>query len=200
MVLVAGPGRTGKTKVLEIAIQILIATGLPVLSCAPDNNTADDLTIRVDILSKFNSLTEQAVIIRVHCVTTEKDAIDAGGNTLKGKIAVDGEGPKVEPEAELLGVALMVHEAFHATQKPPHGVADRSYKLSTLSLATWMLGIAGIIDKETPHPEADSNRHKRRRQLGRNNPRFLKEWKSRRFTEFFHRQVDRSDFDDEEKK
>lgn len=47
----------------------------------------------------------------------EKYVINAVSNTFKGKIGVDRENFKIEPEAKLLGVALIVYKISHATQQ-----------------------------------------------------------------------------------
>lgn len=85
MVLVARLVGIGKTKIIKIAIQLLIVMGLPVFLCTSNNNITDNLTIQVDTLSKFNSFTEQAITICMHFVIMEKCAIDVISNIFKNK-------------------------------------------------------------------------------------------------------------------
>lgn len=136
MVLVARLVGIGKTKIIKIAIQLLIVMGLPVFLCTSNNNITDNLTIQVDTLSKFNSFTEQAITICMYFVIMEKCAIDVISNIFKNKSWVDRESFKFELKAKLLHIVLMVYKAFYATQQQPYSIVNQRYKLSKLSLAT----------------------------------------------------------------
>lgn len=58
-----------------------------------------------------------------------------------------------------LNVALMVNLAYKDSQTRKYpGVRDRRYNLHSMSLAMWMLRIAGIID-DPPYYLADKGRH-----------------------------------------
>ncbi|MCJ1264013.1 hypothetical protein MMC22_003884 [Lobaria immixta] len=104
--------------------------------CQPQSSAAaDDLAPRVQSSTKCNPLTKDAIIIRMHSVTTKKEAV---------AVTARRAGTSSEPvnaenrvgEVELLDIALMIYYAFSMAQEHPHGLKDRRSKLPELSIAT----------------------------------------------------------------
>lgn len=95
---------------LEVAIQPIVSTdGLSVLLNIIDNHAADALTRRAEQATKKSKLTANAVVIRMHSVAMEKEAIDVRAS--RSPRPNDKDSPVGEPE--LLGIALMLYEACH---------------------------------------------------------------------------------------
>lgn len=143
--------------------------------CRPQSSAAaDDLALRVQSSTKYNPLTKDTIIIRMHSVTTKKEAVAVTAR----RAGISSEPVDAEirvGEAELLDIALMIYYAFSMAQEHPHGLKDRRSKLPELSIATWMLRVAGIIDNESPHPKANPTPYKR-------------------FADFFRRQAEGESF------
>lgn len=84
----------------------------------------------------------------------------------------------VQEEAyKLLGITLLLDEAYHKAWSCLHGIKYQRYQMHESSLATWMLTMAGIINY---HPKANAQRFAR-------------------FADFFRRQCDGESFDKEER-
>lgn len=179
VVLITGSAGIGKTKVLKFAVQPLIAAHLPILVCTPDNNIANNLVLQILFSTEYHFFIKNAIIIYMYSVITKKEAVgvtacQAGtfSNLINTKSCIG--------EAELLSIALMIYQAFHTTQECPHGLRDRRWKLYKISIAIWILRVAGIIDNKSPHSKANPILHKK-------------------FADFFRREVDGKLFNSRER-
>ena len=120
--------------------------------CTPDNAAADELADRIYTTALMDPRTANAIVIRLHSIKTEAEVIELRTRQENPDDQEDededGDG---EEELPLMGIAPMIFGAFMETQHHPHGVRDRRYVQQAVSLATWMLRIAGIIT-DPPHP------------------------------------------------
>ena len=197
MGLVIGPAATGKTRFIISAILPFLlstTTGLDIPAsdhipmseirdhqlqyCTPDNFTADDVAEKIYDLAMRDFKTHNAIVIRVHSISTEKAIIDVGEEADEpdeDNLPPESDGsssgtyfscessqiPNFMPEHDLvavsdLSIAHMVYDAYSNTQERPYGVRDKRYKHHFMSLSTWMLTIAGITGS---HPREDPEWH-----------------------------------------
>ena len=131
-----------------------------VLICAPANATVDALAERLYTKALADPMTKHAIVIRMHPMDVESDyvAYRARPPRPDRPNAVD---PVVQAQALAeLRIAKLVHDIYQAHQHHPHGVRDRRFLKPELSLAHWMLVIAGVIVTDPPHPKCAADKHK----------------------------------------
>jgi hypothetical protein len=156
--LITGPAGTGKSTLITTIIQPFLSGGnSQVLLCTPDNATADNLAERVYRCARNHPQTENAIMIRVHSISTEKDVIDIECGKAAGDKTTDVDDTE-KIDLPQLSVASMISAAFKESQRRPHGTRDSRYIKHFMGLATWMLRVAGIIDRPL-HPKADPQKH-----------------------------------------
>ena len=157
--LVTGPPGTGKTMVVSTTVICLL--GGPkegydkkrVLVVAPSNGPVDDAAQRIYDHTQSYKETKDKIIIRCHSLDTEKAYVLASTKNTDGCDSyvdpIDEEGLTTMDQ---LSVAYSFYKAYeHATERPL-GISDRRFKCDKLSLATWILRKAGLVDN---HPCAD---------------------------------------------
>lgn len=169
--IITGPAGTGKTQFILDILQPFLSnrnTNHPqVLVCTPNNAAADDLARRLHSQSQDNGETKNAVIIRMHSVSTEKEVLDAAAVStfVPDSTTCDIPVHHVEETTDmpLLNITSMIYHAFNEPYKRTHGVKDKRYILHRMSLATWMMRVAGLLAADDPM--ADIKRHGRFRYL-----------------------------------
>jgi hypothetical protein len=131
------------------------------LICTPNIAAADDLTRRLYSQSQENEKNKNAVIIRMHSVSTEKEVLNAAAvsTSITEITTCDVSVHHVEKKTELplLNIASMIFNAYVEPYKRTHGVKDMRYTLHKMSLATWMMRIVELLTADDP--VADIKRH-----------------------------------------
>jgi hypothetical protein len=217
--LITGPAATGKSSFILDVLQPFLHVSSSVvgrrsqninhprvLICTPDNAAADDLALRLYDLSQHRNSSKDAIIIRMHSISTEKGVLDAATlsssdsdqsatnaddttnatitdpeikisednqalhrsndnhepvqskNKTDSDESKDDHDPVDHAEIPQLKIAPIIYHAFHEPNKRRHGVTDKRYVLHNLSLATWMLRVAGLMG-DPDDTIADTVRH-----------------------------------------
>jgi hypothetical protein len=163
--IITGPAATGKTQFILDILQPFLSnrnTNHPqVLVCTPNNAAADDLARRLHSQSQDNEETKNAVIIRMHSISIEKEVLDAAAVStfVPDSTTCDVPVHHVEQTTDmpLLNITSMIYHAFVEPYKRTQGVKDKRYILHKTSLATWMMRVAGLLAADDPM--ADIKRH-----------------------------------------
>ena len=162
--LVTGPPGTGKTAVVVTTVICLIS-GVKegcdkkrVLVVAPSNGPVDEAAQRIYDKAQLYEETKHKIIVRCHSLETEKEYALASTKSTDGRDTgyvnpIDMDAAK---EMDQLSLAYSFYKAYeHATERP-FGISDRRFKCNNLSLGTWILRKAGLIDD---HPCADPEKY-----------------------------------------
>lgn len=149
--LVQGPPGTGKTHWCTQMVQPFLYKNEKhqVLIVTPTNNTADELVEKIQEVADQLELTKDAIIIRFHTLTSEKDVVwkNAKGDRDPGPKIIDMEEGAFEI-LQQLDAAKYVYDMYQESAYRPSLVDDKRMHLIDHSLGGWILKITGIH----PHP------------------------------------------------
>ena len=169
MGIITGPAATGKTEFIVTVLQPFlycttsgtnpsISTAPQVLICTPDNAATDELASHIFNRPQGNEDSRQAVIIRMHSLSTETSVIDNEAHISRPGLLEPATNPDVST-ADLV-VASMVYRAYHESKARTYrGINDRRYILHSTSLAMWMLRISGVL-ADPLHTLANPKQHR----------------------------------------
>lgn len=156
--IIAGPAATGKAQFILDILQPFLSnrnTNHPqVLVCISNNAAADDFARRLHSQSHDNEETKNAVIIRMHSMSTEKEVLDAAAVStfVPESTTCDVPVHHVEKtnDTPLWNITSMTYLAFNEPYKRTHGVKDKRYILHKMSLATRTMRVAGLLAADDP--------------------------------------------------
>jgi hypothetical protein len=110
----------------------MIVDSSSVLLCTLDNATIDDIVVRLYRQVARNSLTKDAIIIRMHSATTEKNVLDviARDEDHENQITIDHE----MIDFSELSVAFLISAIFKDSQRRSFDIKNRRYIHHSMSL------------------------------------------------------------------
>jgi hypothetical protein len=110
----------------------MIVDSSSVLFCILDNTTIDDIVARLYRQVARNSLTKDAIIIRMHSATTEKNVLNVitRDEDYEDQITIDYE----MIDFSKLSVAFLISAIFKDSQKRSFDIKNRHYIHHNISL------------------------------------------------------------------
>jgi AAA domain len=165
LALLQGPPGTGKTYVAcRIALAFLKhpqPKKVMIVSAMNASVDSTTLTLKAEVNKCANQDgSKPLMIIRLHTLTSE---IEISEQPAKQQQPPPSDArPALIDDADLAAdlaevqYAEVIHNFYHAntTAKRPHGIADDRIHLIELSLGTWMLRVAGLIESDGPFNES----------------------------------------------
>ena len=168
--IVTGPPGTGKTHIIMHTVLPLLfpvvkgAKQNRVLITSPNNGPVDEIAeLLYGETQKYAGLKDK-IVIRVHALSTETELIEETAKRTGTRAQYDANPIDMNEVAQWDQFTLthQLWKVYDSASARPYGVQDKRLKKEWISLTTWMLRIAGIIDQ---HPLADPKRHESFRSL-----------------------------------